>query len=56
MNPDKHRATQLRTQALRDQVEGLERWIAAGRTEPHVVERLTHTRAELASLEANPGR
>jgi hypothetical protein len=56
MNPDKHRATQLRTQALRDEVEGLELWVAAGRTEPHVVDRLAHTRAELASLGSLPVR
>jgi hypothetical protein len=56
MNPNRHRAAQLRTQALRDQIEGLERWMAAGRTDPHVVERLAHARAELANLERLPVR
>lgn len=56
MNPDKDRAVGPRTQALSDQVEGLERWVAGGRTEQDIVHRLTHTRAELAILEASPGR
>jgi hypothetical protein len=56
MNPDRHRAAQLRRQALRDQIEGLERWVAAGRTEPHVVDRLAHTRAELVTLDSLPAR
>jgi hypothetical protein len=41
-------------QALRNQVEELERWVADGRTGPHIVDRLAHTRAELANLERLP--
>ena len=56
MNPNRHRAAQIRAKALKDQIAGLERWVAAGRTEPHVVDRLAQTRAELAHLEALPAR
>ena len=53
MNPNRHRAVEIRREALRNQVEGLEQWVAAGRSEPHVVDRLEHTRAELANLETH---
>jgi hypothetical protein len=51
MNPDRHRAAQLRTQALRDQIEGLERWVADGNGRSDVVARLADTRRELGELE-----
>jgi aryl carrier-like protein len=54
MNPNRDRAVDVRRRALADQIDGLERLIAAGLDEAHVVERLGHTRIELAELGATP--
>jgi len=51
MNPNKEQAPEDRRQLLLDQIEGLERWIADGRDDPHLLKRLEHTRAELAEVE-----
>ena len=56
MNPNQNRAVDVRRRALVDQVDGLERLIADGRDEPHISDRLLHTRAELAVLVALPDR
>jgi hypothetical protein len=37
---------------LADQIDGLQKLIAGGRDEPHIIERLADTRSELATLEA----
>ena len=54
MNPNRHRAVEIRRRAITDQIEGLEREVAAGRAETHHADRLEHTRAELAQLEIHP--
>ena len=51
MNPDRHRAVEIRRRVITDQIEGLEREVAAGRAETHHTDRLEHTRAELAQLD-----
>jgi hypothetical protein len=56
MNPDQHRASEVRRRALDDQIDGLEQRIAAGRDEPHVTQRLADTRAELGQLDSRPLR
>jgi hypothetical protein len=56
MNPNRHRAVETRREALEDQVEGLERWVAAGRSEPHIAARRGDTHTELAHLEAQSDR
>jgi hypothetical protein len=43
-----------RWRALEDQIEGLERWIDGGRDEPHLVDRLAHTQAEIRGLQQHP--
>ncbi len=50
MNPNRHRAVELRRRALTDQIAGLEAQVAAGDDRVHVADRLVHTRAELVSL------
>jgi hypothetical protein len=52
MNPDRDRAVEMRCRALVDQIDGLEKLIACGRDETHIVERLADTRSELVRLEA----
>jgi len=56
MNPNRHRAVEIRRRAITDQIEGLERVVAAGRAETHHNDRLEHTRAELAQLEIHTVR
>jgi hypothetical protein len=56
MNPDSDRAVETRRRALVDQIDGLEKLIAGGRNEPHIIERLADTRSELATLEAITAR
>ena len=50
MNPNRHRATELRRRAIEDQIAGLERLVAAGQSEPHQTQRLADTRAEFVTL------
>jgi hypothetical protein len=50
MNPNRHRAVDLRRRALTDQIAGLESQIAGGDDRRHVADRLLHTRAELDCL------
>ena len=52
MNPNRDRTVETRRRALKEQVEGLERWIAEGRDEVHVTQRLADTRTELQHLDA----
>lgn len=52
MNPNRHRAVEIRRRALVDQVQGLLHRAASGRAERHIDRRLRDTRAELAELEA----
>ena len=56
MNPNRHHAVEMRRRAITDQIEGLEREVAAGRAETHHTDRLEHTRAELAQLEIHDAR
>ncbi|MCJ7780253.1 MAG: hypothetical protein MUQ27_05460 [Acidimicrobiia bacterium] len=56
MNPNRDRAVDVRRQAISDQIEGLERLIAAGRDEPHQRQRLTDTRAEFGTRAARSHR
>ena len=58
MNPNRSRAVDVRRQAISDQIEGLERLIAAGQDGEHHRQRLADSRAELMVLghtEAPPG-
>jgi len=52
MNPNRHRALEIRRRALVDQLQGLRHQAASGIDEPHDDRRLRDTRAELAELEA----
>ncbi len=56
MNPNRHRAVDLRRRALTDQIAGLEAQIASGDDRVHVAERLADTGAELAALDDRPSR
>jgi len=56
MNPDQHRAFEVRHRALLDQIDGLERRIVDGLDEAHITERLADTRFELAHLESLPAQ
>jgi hypothetical protein len=53
MNPDQHRASEVRRRALVDQIDGLEQRISDGRNELHVTKRLSDTRIELAELQGS---
>ena len=53
MNPNRHRAADLRRRAIEDQIQGLERLIDAGEAGEHHRRRLADTRVELASLEGS---
>jgi hypothetical protein len=56
MNPDSDRAVETRSRALVEQIDGLEKLIAADRNESHIIERLADTRRELVRLEALTAR
>jgi hypothetical protein len=56
MNPDSDRAVETRSRALVEQIDGLEKLIAADRNESHIIERLADTRGELVRLEALTAR
>ena len=50
MNPNRSRAVDVRRQAISDQIEGLERRIAAGQDGEHHRQRFADSRAELMVL------
>ena len=54
MNPNRDLAVDVRRRALADQIDDLEQRIAARGDEAHIVERLGHTRIELADLGPTP--
>jgi hypothetical protein len=56
MNLDSDRAVETRSRALVEQIDGLEKLIAADRNESHIIERLADTRSELVRLEALTAR
>ena len=55
MNPDRHRAAELRRRAFEDQIAGLERMVADGTAEHHQRQRLVDTRAEYETLSGHSG-
>ena len=54
MNPNRHRAVEIRRRAIIDQIEGLERMVADGPHQVHLARRLEHTLAELDRIGIHP--